>query len=259
MMNIVIMVLMHYMLPAYVALLMFFAPLPKETHLARGDEYYLALDNKQALTEYELAYKESPTDYTSLLRMVRIYNDNGRIHLRQDTVSESEYRTALMYADSLVYYYPDSAAAQFWVALAKGSLLPFVGVWKKISIGKEVKQHVQKSLERDSTFSYPYVIRAIFERVGSQLSWIEKGIVRVVFGTNLSGTLEESEKNLKLALRYDTTNSFAYYELFRTYHEMGDTAQAASSLRHILEMQPKSLREKYQQDDAKRHLLKLSK
>jgi tetratricopeptide (TPR) repeat protein len=247
------------MFTPYIALILFFAHPTIENHLARGDEYYLAFDNKQALTEYEQAYKESPKDYTTLLRMVRIYNDDGKIHLKHDTVSETEYRTALMYADSLAYYYPDSAATQFWNALAKGSLLPFVGVWKKISIGKEVKQHVQNSLERDSTFSYPYVIRGIFEREGSKLSWIEKGIVRVVFGTNLSGTLEASEKNLKLALQYDPANSFAYYELYLTYQEMGDPTQAAASLRRILEMQPKSLREKSQQDDARQRLSELFK
>jgi tetratricopeptide (TPR) repeat protein len=190
--------------------------------------------------------------------MVHIYNDNGKIHLSHDTVSESEYRTAVMYADSLAHYYPDSAATQFWNALAKGSLLPFVGVWKKISIGKEVKQHVQKSLERDSTFSYSYVIRAIFEREGSKLSWFEKGVVRVVFGEDVSGTLEASVRNLKLALHYDPANSFAYYELYLTYQAMGDTAQAVASLRRILEMQPKSFREKYQQDETRQQLAKLS-
>jgi hypothetical protein len=40
---------------------------------------------------------------------------------------------------------------------------------------------------------------------------------------------------------------------------MGDTGQAAASLRRILAMQPKSLREKYQQDDARQNLLDLSK
>jgi len=244
---------------AYIALILFFAHPPSENHLARGDEYYLAFDNKHALTEYEQAYKESPTDYRALIRMVRIYNDNGKIHLWHDTSSESEYRTALMYADSLAYYYPDSAETQFWNALAKGSLVPFVGAWKKIALGKEVKRHVQKSLERDSTFSYPYVIRAIFERLGSQLSWIEKGIVRVVFGENLSGTLDASVQNLKLALHYDPSNSFAYYELYLTYQAMGDTSQAAASLRRILEIQPKNLREKYQQDDARQHLSEFSK
>ena len=243
----------------YFALILFFAYPPSVNHLARGDEYYLALDNNHALTEYEQAYKESPTDYNTLIRMVHIYNDNGKIHLKHNIVSESEYRTAVMYADSLAYYYPDSAATQFWNALAKGSLLPFVGVWKKIAIGKEVKQHVQKSLERDSTFSYPYVIRAIFEREGSKLSWFEKGVVRVVFGEDVSGTLEASVQNLKLALRYDPANSFAYYELYLTYQAMGDTSQAADALRRILSMQPKNLREKYQQDDARQNFLDLSK
>ena len=247
------------MFAPYIALILFFAHPPSENHLARGDEYYLALDNNKALIEYKQAYKESPTDYNTLIRMVHIYNDNGKIHLKHNAVSESEYLTAVMYADSLAYYYPDSAATQFWSALAKGSVLPFVGVWKKIAIGKEVKQHVQNSLERDSTFSYPYVIRAIFEREGSKLSWIEKGVVRVVFGENVSGTLEASVHNLKLALRYDPANSFAYYELYLTYQAMGDTAQAATSLRRILEMQPKSLREKCQQDDARQNLFDLSK
>jgi tetratricopeptide (TPR) repeat protein len=243
----------------YIALILFFAHPSTVNHLARGDEYYLALDNTHALTEYEQAYRESPTDYATLLRMVRIYNDNGKIHLRNDPVSESEYRTALMYADSLAHYYPDSAVTHFWMALAKGSLIPFVGVWEKIAIGKIVKLNVQQSLERDSTFSYPYVIRAIFERVGAQLSWIEKSIVRVVFGENLSGTLAASEQNLKTAISYDPANSFAYYELSLTYQAMGDTAQAAASLRRVIELQPKNLREKYQQDDARQHLSKLSK
>jgi tetratricopeptide (TPR) repeat protein len=243
---------------AYTALVLFFAYPPSENHLARGDDYYLALDNKHALAEYEQAYRESPTDYTTLLRMVRIYNDNGKIHLWNDKVSETEYRTAIRYVDSLELYYPDSAKTQFWIALTKGSLIPFVGVWEKIAIGKEVKQHVQKSLERDSTFSYPYVIRAIFERVGAQLSWIEKGIVRIVFGENLSGTLAASEQNLKTALRYDPANSFACYELYLTYQAMGDTAQAAAALRRVLLFQPKNQREKYQQDEARKNLSTLT-
>jgi tetratricopeptide (TPR) repeat protein len=239
---------------AYFVLFLFCTHPVSENHVARGDEYYRALDNEHALREYKQAYSQSPTDYTALLRMVRIYNDNGRIHLRKDTVSESEYRTALMYADSLAYYYPDSAAAQFWMALAKGSLIPFAGIREKISIGKEVRRHVQKSLERDSTFSYAYVIRAIFERVGAQLSWLEKGFVRIIFGEDLSGSLEASERFLQDALRYDPENVFAYYELSRTYQALGDTAQAAASLRRVVALEPRNLREKCQQDEARHHL-----
>ena len=248
----------QFIFTAFFALIVFFSNPPKENHIAMGDYYYQAFDNKAAQQEYEQAYNESPTSYASLLRMVRIHNDNGRIHLHKDSVSELEYKKAIGFADSLAHNYPDSAAAHFWYALAKGSLIPFVGVRDKIAIGKDVKLHVQKSLERDSTFSYPYVIRAIFEREGAQLSWLEKGIVRVVFGENLSGSLEASEQYLKTALRYDSSNSFAYYELFWTYKAMGNKSLAVSSLEEVIKRAPKNLREKQQQDEAFEHLAELS-
>ena len=221
------------------ALIVFFSHPPQENHIANGDYFYQAFNNESAQKEYELAYNDSPKSYISLLRMVRIHNDNGRNHLRKDSFSEQEYKKAVVFADSLVYNYPDSAAAHFWYALAKGSLIPFVGIREKISIGKEVKLHVQKSLECDSSFSYPYVLRAIFEREGAQLNWLEKSFVRVIFGENFSGSLEASEHYLKTALRYDSSNSFAYYELFWTYTAMGNRTKAVSSLQRGRKAYPK--------------------
>ncbi len=248
----------QFIFTALFGLIIYFSNPPKENHIAMGDYYYQAFDNKSAQQEYEQAYNESPTSYACLLRMVRIHNDNGRIHLNKDSASELEYKKAIEFADSLAHNYPDSAAAHFWYALAKGSLIPFVGIREKISIGKDVKSHIQRSLECDSTFSYPYVVRAIFEREGSKLSWLEKGIVRVVFGEDLSGSLEASEHYLKTALRYDSSNSFAYYELFWTYKAMGNKSLAVSSLKEVIKHVPKNLREKQQQDEARLHLAELS-
>jgi tetratricopeptide (TPR) repeat protein len=226
----------------------------KDNHLMKGDTFYQSCDNEQALKEYQLAYNDSPSNYNTLLRIVRIHNDIGRIQLRTWSESEMHYRLAVVYADSLQRNYPDSAAAHFWFALAKGSLIPFVGVREKIAIGKEVKQQLQAALERDSTFSYVYVLKAIFERDGSQLSWFEKGIVRIVFGEDLSGSLHASEQYLRKALQYDTTNSFAYYELYWTYRAMEETAGARSALQHILKMPPRNLREQNQQEETRQQV-----
>jgi tetratricopeptide (TPR) repeat protein len=226
----------------------------KDDHLMKGDTFYQSCDNEQALKEYQLAYNDFPSDYNTLLRIVRIHNDIGRIQLRTGSESEKHYRLAAVYADSLQRYYPDSAAAHFWFALAKGSLIPFVGVRENIAIGKEVKQQLQAALQRDSTFSYAYVLKAIFEREGSQLSWFEKGIVRIVFDEDLSGSLHASEQYLRKALHYDTTNSFAYYELYWTYRAMEDTASARSALQHVLKMLPRNLREHNQQEEAQQQL-----
>jgi hypothetical protein len=212
------------------ALIVFFTHPPQENHIANGDYYYRAFDNESAQKEYELAYHDSPKSYACLLHLVRIHNDNGRIHLRKDSLSELEYKMAVVFADSLAYNYPDSAAAHFWYALAKGSLIPFVGVREKIAI----------------------------EREYAKLGWLEKGIVRVIFGEDLSGSLEASEEYLKTALRYDSSNSFANYELFWTYKAMGNLPKAKFSLQEVIKRIPKNLREKQQQDEALEYLAELS-
>jgi len=235
----------------------FFVP-SRDDHLVKGDEYYESFENEKALKEYELAYQKSPTSYWTLFRLVRIHNDNGRVHLRKDTLSESEYRKALCYADSLLHYYPDSAGAHFWYALSKGSLIPFVGVGDKIAIGKDVKNHIQQTLKYDSTFSHAYIVRAIFEREGAKLTWLEKGIVQIVFGENLSGSLKAAEQNLHLALQYEPDNPFAYYELFWTYRAMKDSVKAIDALQKVIRFVPRNLREKQQQTEAAEYLAALA-
>jgi hypothetical protein len=240
-------------------MLIFLSHPSKDGHLMKGDMFYQSCDNDQALKEYQLAYKDAPTEYEPLLRLVRPHNDLGRIHLRTGSDSEEQYRKALAYADSLQRYHPDSAAAHFWFALAKGSLIPFVGVREKIVIGKEVKHQLQATLQRDSTFSNAYILKEIFEREGSQLSWFEKGIVRIVFGKNLSGSLQASEQYLRKALQYDTTNSFAYYELYWTYKAIEDTVGSRSALEHLLKIPPRNMREQNQREEAQQQLQELIK
>jgi hypothetical protein len=119
------------------ALIVFFTHPPQENHIANGDYYYRAFDNESAQKEYELAYNDSPKSYACLLRMVRIHNDNGRIHLRKDSLSELEYKMAVVFADSLACNYPDSAAAHFWYALAKGALFHLSAFEKRLLLGRK--------------------------------------------------------------------------------------------------------------------------
>ena len=107
---------------AFFALIVLFSNPPKENHISLGDYYYQAFDNKAAQHEYEQAYNESPASYATLLRMVRIHNDNGRILLHKDSVSELEYKKAIGFADSLAHNYPDSAAAHSGMLWQKEAL-----------------------------------------------------------------------------------------------------------------------------------------
>lgn len=229
-----------------------FAHRERVDHLAKGDDYYRSFDNERALAEYQLAYQDHACRYETLLRLVRLHNDMGVIALYKDkAASEAQYRLALAYADTLKREYPDSVAANFWYALAKGSLISFVGVREKIQIGKEVRLSLREAIRRDSTFAYPYIVLSIFERESARLSWIEKGFVRIIFDEDISGSLQTSEQCLHKALVCDPGNSFAYYELYWTYKAMGDTARGIDALKHVMTISPRNLREKDQQEKSR--------
>lgn len=141
--------------------------------------------------------------------------------------------------------------------MAKGSLIPFISTSQKIHIGKDVRFHAEKAIELDSTYSYAYIILAIFEREGAKLSWLERAIARIVFGEELNGSLTHSEELLFNALKYDSGSAYAYYELSRTYDTMGRNEDSIASLKKVVELPVNSQREDRQRQNAARFLARL--
>ncbi len=242
----------------------FFACCVYESHaqelqrlLQSGDSCYAQERTEEALRYYNDAYVRAPQQSETLLRLARTYSDLGWLHLKKDSTAEMYYLHAEACAETLLQIDPNAASSHFWMALTKGSLIPFRTVSEKIHIGKEVRYHAQKTVELDSTFSLAYIILAIFERECAQLSWMERAIARIIFGEDLSGSLVYSEELLSKAAMYDPENSYAYYEMYWTYTALGKKDAAAESLRRVLALPVKSQREGRQHQLAGEYLAKL--
>jgi tetratricopeptide (TPR) repeat protein len=220
------------------------------SHIVRGDAYYCSFDNANALAEYQQAYKLAPDSLSALIRLAHIFSDMGRLKFGVDESSQTYYAKAVEYAVTMTRLYPDRPESHFWLALGRGSLIPFVGVSDKIRIGKEVQDEAKKAIKLDSTFSHAYVVLAIFQREGAKLSWLEKTFVRIVFGYAFSGTLEESERYLRVALSLDRRNTYAMFEMYLTYTAMGKTDQAMAALRTLCAIQPTNCREQQQKEES---------
>jgi tetratricopeptide (TPR) repeat protein len=225
--------------------------------LHTGDELYASLKTEEALRWYHHAYDIAPRESKTLIRLVRAYGDLGWLHLRKDSSSQSNYLQAAAFAETLLTVEPTKAEAHFWFAMAKGSLIPFVSTSEKIHIGKDVRFHAEKAIEIDSTYSYAYVILAIFEREEAKLSWLERVIARIVFGGELNGSLTRSEELLFKALKYDRNSTYAYFELSRTYNTMGRKEDSIASLKKVIDLPVSSQREERQRQNAARFLARL--
>jgi tetratricopeptide (TPR) repeat protein len=193
----------------------------------------------------------------TLIRLIRASGDLGWLHLRKDSSSQLNYLQAAAFAETLLTLEPAKAEAHFWFAMAKGSLIPFVSTSKKIHIGKDVRFHVEKTIDLDSAYSYAYIILAIFEREGAKLSWFERAIAWIVFGEDLYGSLSRSEELLFKALKYDNCSTYAYYELSRTYDTMGRKEDSITSLKRVIDLPVNSQREERQRQNAAKFLARL--
>lgn len=222
--------------------------------LAQGDEHFSNFDNYSALESYKKAFELSPNDFETLVRMARVHNDIGRSMLWRNDSAEVWYRKAVEFAEVLIEKYPDHADSHFWIAITRGSLVPFLGVQEKLDVGKFVVKHARQAVEIDSTFGPAYVVLGILYREAAKLKWYERVIANVVFGGSLPGTIEDSEQVLLRALELNPNDIFAHFELARTYQFLEQEEKAKILLEQSLTIQPRSFREMDQQRMAQRFL-----
>ncbi|MEX1138269.1 MAG: tetratricopeptide repeat protein [Bacteroidota bacterium] len=223
-------------------------------HLSRGDEYFRNFDNFSALELYQKAYELAPYEFEALVRMARVHNDIGRSMLWRNDSAEVWYKKAVEFAEILVEKFPDRADSHFWIAITRGSLVPFLSVQEKLDVGKFVVEHARKAVEIDSTFVPAYVVLGILYREAAKLKWYERVIANVVFGGSLPGTIEDSEQVLTRALELNPNDIFAHFELARTYHFLEENEKATKLLEQSLTIEPHSFREMDQQRMAERFL-----
>lgn len=222
--------------------------------LAQGDEHFGNFDNFSALESYKKAFELAPHEFETLVRMARVHNDIGRSMLWRNDSAEVWYKKAVEFAEVLVEKYPDRADSHFWIAITRGSLVPFLSVQEKLDVGKFVVEHARKAVEIDSTFGPAYVVLGILYREAAKLKWYERVIANVVFGGSLPGTIEDSELVLLRALELNPNDIFAHFELARTYQFLELDEKAKILLEQSLTIRPHSFREMDQQRMAQRFL-----
>ncbi len=227
---------------------------PVSGFLRQGDAAYASFNNALAIDYYRRAVEQDPFHFTALTRLVRVQNDEGRLALRRSDSSEVFYRRALATAETLVARYPGRAESWFLLALCHGSLVPFKGIQDKINIGRDVEENLRRSLSIDSTYAMSYVLLGIYYRSASQLSWMERTIVNTLLGKHIIGTLEDSERALRTAIRLEPRSPYPYFELASTLRALGRREEAIDLLRTVVALPYRGARERMQVEDAQRRL-----
>jgi tetratricopeptide (TPR) repeat protein len=199
--------------------------------LDSGDASYAIFDNLKALDYYAKAYKECPNIFHPLMKMTRALIDVGEDF--NDTGSQTLYREAMRFTDTLQFRYPDSAQSYFLKSIAAANLFGFVRGKKKLELAQIVRNNAEKSIELAPLFAPAYVVLGSYYRRVATAGALQKMLARILYGNAPSGTLQDSRRTLIEALRLSPENIYGCLELARTLIALGEKKEAIDLLGKI--------------------------
>ncbi len=209
-------------------------PAPCNDLLDSGNASYAAFDNLKALDCFSRAYSACPNAYDALMKMTRALVDVGED--LDDKGSETFYREAMRFTDTLQLHYPDSSQSYFLRSVAAANLFDFKKGKQKLELAGIVRKNAEQSIKLSPSFAPAYIVLGSYYRRVATAGPFQKMLARILYGRVPSGTLQDSKRTLLEALRLFPENIYGSLELAQTLIALGEKKQAYALLKSIEEM-----------------------
>ncbi|MGB7570113.1 MAG: hypothetical protein WBM07_19775, partial [Chitinivibrionales bacterium] len=199
-------------------------PAPCNDLLDSGNASYGVFDNLKALDYYAKAYKECPNIFDPLMKMTRALIDVGEDF--NDTGSQTLYREAMKFTDTLQFHYPDSSQSYFLRSVAAANLFDFKKGKQKLELAGIVRKNAEQSIKLSPSFAPAYIVLGSYYRRVATAGPFQKMLARILYGRVPTGTLQDSKRTLLEALRLFPENIYGSLELAQTLIALGEEKQA---------------------------------
>ena len=196
-----------------------------------------------ALDRLDVLARRSPGHVGVLWRQALLYIDRGQFAPDSDAAIPF-YRQAIAHADAALAADSTSAWAHLMKAMAEGRMSLHEGNRQRVRRSRAVKQHAERALALDSTLATAYHVRGRWYRNVADLNFIERAIVKTIYGGLPAATFEASARDLERATALES-RSYHHLELAKTYLAMDRDAAAKRHLQAALTAAPSPLDPKY--------------
>lgn len=92
---------------------------------------------------------------------------------------------------------PNSFDAHKWMAMILGKVSDFVSTKERIEKGKDIKKHLELAIELKSDEAYLYHVYGRWCFEVAKLSWMERNVAKLVFGTPPEATNDDALEKFK--------------------------------------------------------------
>ncbi len=191
---------------------------------------------RDALSQLDALNEQYGDDVSVLWRM-----SVARTNLAKTTSDEQEietlYQEALDLANTALAVDTMAARAHYAKAVAEGRMALNAGTRERVERSRAVKKHADRSIELDSTLAEAYHTRARWHREVSDLGFLERTVVKTIYGGLPDASFEQSVRDFQRAIELEKER-FHYLELAKTYLKMDRDEDAAEELRALLDLSP---------------------
>ena len=227
--------------------------------LAQAAERYAMGDLKGARTGYLEALSAAPGRFTVLHRLARTES-----MLAEEASGEDGRRlvaAAVEHAREAVKTAPDSAAGHLELAVALGRQALKEGPKTQLSLSREIKSEVDRTLALDPAQGRGWHVLAVWNRKLASLNFFERAVARTVLGGVPKGaSMESAVADLQKAVELEPAYVNHRLELGRTFMQLNRRNEARRELELAIALPPSGnpLDTKYQAE-ARELLARLKK
>lgn len=203
--------------------------------LNEARQYEAAFKDKEALDKYLQVLRYQPTHLGALVKTSELYSKLGK---RQPTKEKQKqfYTSAKTYAQKALQVNASSSDANFVMAVAIGRVSLISSAEEKIKGVKDIKSYAEKSIRLDPTSYKGYHVLGKWHFEVSNLSSLEKWLVKVAFGALPESSLEDAIRNYEKSKQLNPGFLLNYLELAKSYRRQGKTAAAIKQLEALLKL-----------------------
>ncbi|WEK33992.1 MAG: hypothetical protein P0Y53_16005 [Candidatus Pseudobacter hemicellulosilyticus] len=222
--------------------------------LAKARQAEKAFQEKEALQAYLQVLQQEPRHLAALCRTSELYNILGERQGAKDKQKEY-YRSAEQYARQALQADPNSAEANFVMAAAMGRRALIESGEEKIKAVKDIREYALKAIKLDPNSYKGYHVLGKWHYEVSDLSALERWLVKVAFKALPPASLEEAISHFERSKQLNPHFLLNYYELARCRERNKEAAKAISLLEAMLQLPNASAGDASLKDKA-RSLLK---
>jgi len=198
--------------------------------LKEAQDFEAIFKEQEALQKYTEVLRYQPNHLVALCKTSELYNNLGRRQTAKDKQKQF-YLSAKNYAQQALKVNPNHAEANFVMSIAMGRMALIASGDEKIKAVKDIRTYAERCVRIDPTNYKGYHVLARWYYEVSDLSSIERWLVKVAYGSLPKATLDEAIRYYEKSRSLNPTLVVNYLELAKAYNRKGQKQKAIELLK----------------------------